>query len=104
MSGSGPDLQSFLESLGTLGVLLSSALEQVQDARDEFVLNANGKQFGEFERSVTEVRFCSEQLERQFNRIEYLLAKRLPNSSEFTVPDCCTKHARCFPHNHTPKS
>ena len=77
MSATAPDLQSFLDSLGALGALLSVALEQVQDARDEFVLNANEKQFGAFERSVTEVRFSSEQLERQFNRIEYLVAKRL---------------------------
>ena len=103
MSASAPGLQSFLDGLGTLGVLLSLALEQVQDGRDEFVSNANGKQFGEFERSVSEVRFCSEQLEREFNRIEYLLAKGLANSSAFTVPDCCTKHAQCFPHPQVPK-
>ena len=98
MSATAPDLQSFLDSLGALGTLLALALEQVQDARDEFVLNANEKQFGAFERSVTEVRFCSEQLERQFNRIEYLVAKRL------TGPDCCTKQAQVFPHSRAPKS
>ncbi len=32
MSASAPDLQSFLDTLGTLGALLSLALEQVQDA------------------------------------------------------------------------
>jgi hypothetical protein len=98
VSATAPDLQSFLDSLGALGALLSLALEQVQDARDEFVLNANEKQFGAFERSVTEMRFCSEQLERQFNRIEYLVTKRL------TVPDCSTKQADVFPHSQAPKS
>jgi hypothetical protein len=95
---SAQDLQSFLDSLGALGALLSLTLEQLQDAWEEFVLNANEKQFGAFERSVTEVRFCSEQLERQFNRIEYLVAKRLP------VPDCCTKQAQVFPHSQATKS
>jgi len=66
--------------------------------RDEFVLNANEKQSGAFERSVIEVRLCSERLERQFNRIEYLVAKRL------TVPDCCTKQAQVFPHSPALKS
>lgn len=98
MSASAPGLQSFLDSLGSLGILLSLALEQVQDARDEFVLNANEELFGAFERSVTEVRFCSEQLEKQFNRIEYLVARRL------SMPDCCTKHAHVFPHSQAPKS
>ena len=98
MNASAPDLQSFLDSLGILGALLSLTLEQVQDARDEFVLNANEKQFEAFERSVTEVLFCSEQLERRFNRIEYLVAKQL------SAPDCCTKRAEVFPHSQAPKS
>jgi hypothetical protein len=98
VSASAPDLQSFLDSVKTLAALLSLALEQLQDAREEFVLNANEKQFGAFERSVSEVRFCSERLERQFNRIEYLVAKRLP------LPDCCTKQAQVFPHSQARKS
>ena len=49
MSTSAPDLQAFLDSLGTLGTFLSLALEQLQDAGDKFVLNANEKQFGAFE-------------------------------------------------------
>jgi len=48
------DLELFLDSLGTLGALLSVALEQVQDARDEFILNANEKQFGSLQHSATE--------------------------------------------------
>ncbi len=92
------DLELFLDSLGNLGALLSVALEQVQDARDEFILNANEKQFGSLEHSATEVRFCSEQFERQFNRIEYLVAKRL------SMCDCCTKQAQVFPHSQAPKS
>lgn len=98
VSASPPDLESLLDSLGTLGALLSLALEQLQDAGHEFVLNANEKQFGAFERSVSEVRFCSERLERQFNRIEYLVARRLP------MPDCCNKQAQVFPHSQAPKS
>lgn len=98
MSTSAPDLQAFLDSLGTLGTFLSLALEQLQDAGDKFVLNANEKQFGAFERSVSEVRFGSQRLERQFNRIEYLVAKRLP------VPDCCTKQAQVFPHSQAANS
>ena len=73
------DRQSFLDNLKNLHLVLSVALEHVQANRNQFVKNATGNQVRHFERSITQIRVLAGQLEREFNAIEYLIAKP-PNS------------------------
>jgi len=65
--------------------------------RDEFVLNANEKQSGAFERQLSKCALFGA-VGEAVQPIEYLVAKRL------TVPDCCTKQAQVFPHSPALKS
>ena len=73
---SASDPQTFLDNLKNLGVVLSEALLHFQDGGDEFAGHANGEQLRQFERFVTEVRVSAERLEREFNFLEYRVAKR----------------------------
>jgi hypothetical protein len=73
------DGQSFLDNLKNLRLVLSVALEHVQANRNQFVKDATGNQVRHFERSITQIRILAEQLEREFNTLEYLIAKRPPN-------------------------
>jgi hypothetical protein len=72
------DGQNFLDNLENLRMVLSVALEHVQANRNEFVKDAAGNQVRHFERSITQIRILAEQLEREFNTLEYLIAKRPP--------------------------
>ena len=74
------DSTSFLDNLRNLGLFLSVALEHLQANGNVFVKDATGEQVRHFERSITQIRTLAEQMERQFNRLEYLIAKR-PGSS-----------------------
>jgi hypothetical protein len=74
------DGQSFLDNLKNLRLVLSVALEHVQANRNQFVKDATGNQVRHFERSITQIRILAEQLERESNTLEYLIAKRRPNS------------------------
>jgi hypothetical protein len=73
---SASDPQTFLANLKNLGVVLSEALLHFQGGRDEFAGHANGEQLRQFERLVTEVRVSAERMEREFNFLEYLVARR----------------------------
>ena len=73
------DGQSFLDNLQNLRLVLSVALEHVQTNRNQFVKDATGNQVRQFERSITQIRILAEQLEREFNTLEYLIAKRPHN-------------------------
>jgi hypothetical protein len=44
------------------------------------VKDATGIQVRHFERSITQIRTLAEQTEREFNKLEYLIAKRPRNS------------------------
>jgi hypothetical protein len=70
------DTQSFLDNLKNLRVVLSVALEHTQDNRSQFVKHATATQLRHFERLITQVRALAAQLEKEFNTIEYLLAKQ----------------------------
>ena len=70
------DGQSFLDNLKNLRLVLSVALEHVQANRNQFLKDATGNQVRHFERSITQIRILAEQLEREFNTLEYLIAKR----------------------------
>lgn len=71
----GANSHVFLDSLENLAGLLVIVLQHAQEAEQEFLINSNRDQTKQFEKSVTQVRMCAEQLERQFNRLEYVLTK-----------------------------
>jgi hypothetical protein len=68
---------SFLDKLKSLRLVLSIALEHIQVSRNEFVNDATVDQVRDFERR-SQIRPLAEQMEREFNTIEYLIAKRQP--------------------------
>ena len=70
------DGQSFLDNLKNLRLVLSVALEHIQTNRNQFAKDATGHQLRHFERSITQIRILAEQMEREFNTLEYLIAKR----------------------------
>jgi hypothetical protein len=70
------DAKNFLDNLKNFGLVLSVALENIQENGDGFVKDATGKQVTHFERSITQIRILAEQMEREFNKLEYLIAKR----------------------------
>ena len=75
------DRQSFLDNLENLRLVLSGALEHVQANRNQFVKDATGNEVRRFERSITQIRILAERIEREFNTLEYLIAKRRRNFS-----------------------
>jgi hypothetical protein len=66
--------QSFLDNLENLRVVTSTALEYVQDNRDEFVKSATGIQVRQAEKSIGQVRVLVVQLEKEFTILQYLVA------------------------------
>lgn len=72
------DFRSFLDNLKNLRLVTSVALEHVEQNRNQFVKEATGSQFREFERYVSQIRTLAKQLEKEFDTIEYLLTKRPP--------------------------
>ena len=71
-----PDSKVFLDGLENLVEALLVVLDHVNRTQQAFLANPNRDHINGFERSVTQIRMFSEQLERQFNRLEYLLASR----------------------------
>jgi hypothetical protein len=59
--------------LENLRLVTSTALEQVQDNRDEFAKSATGVQVRQAEKSICHVRVLVVQLEREFTILEYLM-------------------------------
>jgi hypothetical protein len=72
------DPGSFLDNLKNFRLVLSVALEHIQANRDQFVKDATGNHLRHFERCVSQIRPLAEQMEREFNTLEYLIAKREP--------------------------
>jgi len=72
--------QNFIDNLKNLRLVTSVALEHVQENRNQFVNDATGIQVRQFERAVTQIRTLAEQLEKEFNTLEYLINKRSPKS------------------------
>jgi len=73
------NVQNFLDNLKNLRLVTSVALEHVEENRDLFVSEATAMEVRQFERSISQIRTLAERLEREFNTLEYLLAKRLPS-------------------------
>lgn len=72
--------QNFIDNLKNLRLVTSVALEHVQENRDQFVRESTTMEVRNFERSITQIRMLAEQLEREFNTMEYLIGKRFPRS------------------------
>jgi hypothetical protein len=65
----------FLDGLENLAEALALMVGQAQSVRQDLLNHPNPDVLHQFERVVTQVRIVSEQLERQLNGLEYLLAK-----------------------------
>ena len=76
-----PESKSFLDNLKNLRLVLSVALEHVQTNRNLFVNSATASQFAQFDRLIAQIRTHSTHLEKEFNTLEYLIAKRQSQSS-----------------------
>jgi hypothetical protein len=68
------DVKAFLDNLEKLARLLLVVLHDAQETPPRLLAQSNHNQMQQFEKAITQVRMCSEQLERQFNRVEYLVA------------------------------
>jgi hypothetical protein len=71
------DPKSFLDNLKNLRLVMSVALEHIQDNRDQFVKNATGNQVRQFEKSISQIRTFADRMKTEFNTLEYLIGKRL---------------------------
>ena len=70
------DTQNFLDSLKNLRMVMSVALEHAQEHSNQFVKNATSSDVDQFERLVSQLRTLAEQLEKEFNTLEYLIGRR----------------------------
>lgn len=70
------DSRRFLDNLKNLRLVTSVALEHVQENRNQFVKDATASEVRQLERFISQIRTVKEQLEREFNTLEYLIAKR----------------------------
>ena len=75
------DPKNFLDNLNNLRLVTSVALEHIQANLSNFVRDANANQVRECDRSINQIRTLAEQLEREFNTLEYLLGKRTTRSN-----------------------
>jgi hypothetical protein len=73
--------QSFVDNLKNLQLVMSVALEHVQENRNQFVRDATGEQAQQSEMSIRRIRTLVEQLEKEFNALGYLISVRPPHSS-----------------------
>lgn len=76
------DSRRFLDNLKNLRLVTSVALEHVQENRNQFVKDATASEVRQLERFISQIRTLKEQLEREFNTLEYLIAKRSPASED----------------------
>ena len=67
--------QNFLDNLENLRLVMSVALDHTQRNLDRFVENATGVEMRRAEGSISKIRSLAEQLEKEFNMLEYSVAK-----------------------------
>jgi hypothetical protein len=67
--------QNFLDNLENLRIVMSIALEHVQDNRDQFAKSGTGVQVRQAEKSIHQIRVLITQLEKEFTILEYLIAE-----------------------------
>ena len=70
------DPKSFLDNLKNLRLVMSVALEHMQENRDHFVKDATASQVRQFEKSISQIRTFADRIETEFNALEYLIGKR----------------------------
>ena len=71
--------KSFVDNLRNLRLVMSVALEHMQENRNQFVKKATGNQVRQVERSISQIRTLADRIETEFNTLEYLVSKRPPN-------------------------
>jgi len=77
--------QSYLDNLENLRLVMSVALEHTHKNRDQLVKNGTGEQVRQAERLISKVRTLAEQLEKEFNVVESLIAKLRSSSGDPSV-------------------
>ncbi len=70
-----PTPQNFLDNVENHRIVMSIALEHVQDNRDQFAKSATGVQVRQTEKAVHQIRVLITQLEKEFTILEYLIAE-----------------------------
>jgi len=68
--------KSFVDNLKNLRLVMSVALEHIQENRNQFVKNATGNQVRQAERTLNQVRTFADRIETESNTLEYLIGKR----------------------------
>lgn len=68
--------KSFVDNLKNLRLVMSVALEHMQENRNKFVKNATGNQVRQAERTLNQVRTFADRIETESNTLEYLIGKR----------------------------
>jgi hypothetical protein len=71
------DAKSFLDNLKNLRLVMSVALEHIQENRNGFVKNASANQVRQIEKSIRQIRTFADRMETEFNTLEYLIGKWL---------------------------
>jgi hypothetical protein len=72
--------KSFLDNLKNLRLVTSVALEHIQTNLTHFVKDASANQVRQCDTSISQIRTLADQLEREFNTLEYLIGKRTTRS------------------------
>jgi hypothetical protein len=70
-----PSAQNFIDNLENLRLVMSIALEHVQENRDQFVQSATGVQVRQVEKTICRLRVLAVQLEKEFTILEYLMGE-----------------------------
>jgi hypothetical protein len=70
-----PSSQNFIDNLENLRLVMSIALEHVQENRDQFVQSATGVQVRQVEKTICRLRVLTVQLEKEFTILEYLMGE-----------------------------
>ena len=68
--------KSFVDNLKNLRLVMSVALEHMQENRNKFVKNATGNQVRQAERTLSQIRTFADRIETESNTLEYLIGKR----------------------------
>jgi hypothetical protein len=71
------DAKSSVDNLKNLQLVMSVALEYMQENRNHFVNDATGNQVRQIEKSISQMRTLADKIETEFKALEYLIGKRL---------------------------
>ena len=76
-----PSAQNFIDNLENLRLVMSIALEHVQENRDQLAQSATGVQVRQVEKAICRLRVLTVQLEKEFTILEYLIGDGGPVSA-----------------------